>query len=50
VPNVLRQFTPAEIAKWRGVLEHLHLSRRKADAGGHLIGALVKAGWKAVDP
>lgn len=50
VPNVLRQFTPAEIARWRGALEHLHLSRRKSDSGGHFMASLVAAGWKAVDP
>lgn len=50
VPDCLRQLTPREISRWRGALEHLHLSRRKVDAGGHLIGALVRAGWKAVTP
>jgi N-acetyl-anhydromuramyl-L-alanine amidase AmpD len=50
VPRELRQLTPAEAARWRGALEHLHLSRRKADGGGHLSAALVAAGWAAVDP
>jgi N-acetyl-anhydromuramyl-L-alanine amidase AmpD len=50
VPNVLRQFTPKEAARFTGALEHLHLSRRKVDSGGYLVGALVKAGWKPVDP
>ena len=50
VPDCLRQLTPREVARWRGVLEHLHLSRRKVDAGGHLTRALVRAGWKAVSP
>jgi N-acetyl-anhydromuramyl-L-alanine amidase AmpD len=50
VPNVLRKLTPAEAARWRGALEHLHLSRQKADSGGHFMRALVDAGWSAVDP
>lgn len=50
VPRELRRLTPAEIGRFRGALEHLHLSRKKTDAGGHLVGALVKAGWTAVDP
>ncbi len=50
VPRELRVLSPAELARFRGVLEHLHLSRRKADAGGHFIGALVRAGWTPVDP
>lgn len=50
VPNVLRLLTPKELARWRGALEHLHLARSRSDAGGYLTGALVKAGWAAVDP
>ncbi len=50
VPRELRVLSPAELSRFRGALEHLHLSRRKADAGGHLVGALVAAGWKQVDP
>lgn len=50
VPNVLRQLTPKEVQRFKGALEHLHLSRRKVDSGGYLTEALVKAGWAAVDP
>jgi N-acetyl-anhydromuramyl-L-alanine amidase AmpD len=50
VPNVLRVLTPAELARFRGALEHLHLSRRKCDAGGHFTAALVRAGWTPVAP
>lgn len=50
VPNTDRVLTPAEIKRWRGALEHMHLTAKKIDAGGLLTGALVKAGWKAVTP
>ncbi|MCH9836767.1 peptidoglycan recognition protein family protein [bacterium] len=50
VPDTDRVLTPGEIARWRGVLEHLHLTKRKVDAGMLLCGALVRAGWKPVSP
>ncbi len=50
VPSELRTYAPSEIRTFRGVLEHLHISSRKIDAGGHLVGALVSAGWQRVRP
>lgn len=50
VPRELRVLTDAEVSRFRGALEHLHLSAKKADGGGHLVGALLGAGWTAVDP
>jgi N-acetyl-anhydromuramyl-L-alanine amidase AmpD len=50
VPEELRTYSPAEIRRFRGALEHLHISPRKVDSGGHLVGALVSAGWKRVRP
>jgi N-acetyl-anhydromuramyl-L-alanine amidase AmpD len=50
VPNETRVLTMTELRRWRGCLEHLHISPRKIDSGGLLCAALVRAGWKAVDP
>ena len=50
VPRELRVLTDAEVSRFRGALEHLHLSAKKADAGGHFVAALVRAGWQQVDP
>ena len=36
--------------RWAGALEHLHVSDRKIDAAGLLVGALADAGWARVQP
>ncbi len=50
VPDTDRVLTRDELARWRGVLEHLHLTMKKVDAGMLLTGALRQAGWQAVNP
>lgn len=50
VPDTDGVLTPAQIKRWRGALEHMHLTARKIDAGGLLCRALVAAGWRAVAP
>jgi hypothetical protein len=42
-----RRFAHAEIGRYSGALEHLHVpGTSKIDAGGLLIGALADAGWE----
>lgn len=50
VPDTDRVLTVGEISRWRGALEHLHLTAKKIDAGMLLCGALRQAGWQAVAP
>lgn len=49
VPNTSRVLTPVELRRFKGALEHLHISPRKIDAGMFTCRALVSAGWRAVD-
>lgn len=49
VPNTSRVLTPAEIRRFKGALEHLHISSRKIDAGMLATRDLVRRGWKPVD-
>lgn len=50
VPDTDRVLTVGELSRWRGVLEHLHLTPKKVDAGMLLCRALIRAGWKPVSP
>lgn len=50
VPNTDRVLTNAELARFSGAVEHLHLTMRKVDSGMLLTKALIAAGWAAVDP
>jgi hypothetical protein len=46
---LMARMTQAQVRSWRGALEHLHApGTTKVDAGGYLIEALHRAGWKSV--